>query len=538
MTPVAIARARACRRGTVPAVSLVGGILLAALTEAIAGTALSVARLDMIGDTHATLDEFARLDVAYTAAKLTAFVAAPWLMGWLSPQTCLRAATGVMTLACGAAALTADLDALTALRLLQGIAGGALLVSGQTLLFQAFSRSAQPGIQCAFAIGAVVAPATLMPYMQGWLLDSLAWTWIFLGIVPIGLVALALLAASPLGADARAKPGALDWPGLLLFAGAAVCLTYMLNQGSRWHWFAEPMIVRLALAGVVSLILFAVCQLRSRSADALLDLSVFRYPGFAFGFIASFAAGFALFGSAYLIPSFAVSILHMTPRAAGMLLLPSSLVFVGALLLTGHLVRRRRVPPFATVPFGIVSFVVAMWMLSGANGESGVPDLLPAILLRGLALGFLFLSITLIALLDLQGPAIAYGVGLFNVGRQTGGLLGVAVLETLVVHQTASNKAVLAAHVLPGREAVTDRLALLAGHLIAGGMEPAAAARAAVLMLGREVTRQASILAFDTAFLAIALFFIAAAPVLIAVKAILSRRLTEQPEAVGPRMPS
>src|SRR5690606_16139806 len=125
-------------------------------------------------------------------------------------------------------------------------------------------------------------------------------------------------------------------------------------------------------------------------ACTLLDLSVFRNDGFAFGFIASFAAGFALFGSAYLLPSFAISVLRMTPTEAGMLLLPSSLMFVGALLLTAFLVRRLRLPPITTVPFGVLGFIIAMWMLSGSNGESGIPDLLPAVLLRGLALGFLF----------------------------------------------------------------------------------------------------------------------------------------------------
>src|SRR5690606_17247558 len=142
-------------------------------------------------------------------------------------------------------------------------------------------------------------------------------------------------------------------------------------------------------------------------------------------------------------------ILGMTPTEAGLLLLPSTMMFIGTLLVTTFLVQRHRFPPISTVPFGIVGFIVAMWMLFGSNGESGFPDLMPAVLLRGLALGFLFLSITLITLLDLQGPAIAYGVGLFNVGRQTGGLVGVAFLETLIDHQTAFNQSVLAAHIVP-----------------------------------------------------------------------------------------
>lgn len=510
-------------RGAMQALCFVAGVVLAAFCEAIASTVLSMARLDMIGDTYATPDELAILDVGYTAAKLTAFVSTPWVMGRLTPQTCLRASMGIMTLVCGAAALTSDLDSLIALRLLQGLAGGVLLVSAQTLLFHEFPRSIQPVIQCFFAMGAVVTPATLAPYMQGWLLDSLSWSWIFLSIVPIGLAALALLAVTGVGTDARMPSVKLDWLGLALFAIAAFCLTYVLNQGSRWDWFEEPFIVRLTVAGVAALVLLIGYQLYTTRPDALLDLSIFRNAGFAFGFIASFAAGFALFGSAYLIPSFAISILRMTPTEGGTLLLPSSIMFIGTLLLTTFLVRRLRLAPFTTVPFGILGFIIAMWMLAGSNAESGIPDLMPAVLVRGLALGFLFLSITLITLLDLEGPAIAYGVGLFNVGRQTGGLLGVAFLETLIDHNVALNRAALSEYIVPGRVAVMERLEMVTRQLVGRGMEAGAAAKAAVQMLSNQVTLQANVIAFDTAFLAMAIFFICAAPVLIAVKKLLGR---------------
>src|SRR3546814_16238240 len=112
--------------------------------------------------------------IVYTAAKLTCFVLSPWLLGKVSARTCLRATTGAMTLACGAAALTFDLDILVVLRLLQGTAGGVLLVSGPTMLFQAFPRSSKPVVQCFFALGAVVAPEPLAPYMRGWVVSNLA----------------------------------------------------------------------------------------------------------------------------------------------------------------------------------------------------------------------------------------------------------------------------------------------------------------------------------------------------------------------------
>src|SRR3546814_8134276 len=88
------------------------------------------------------------------------------------------------------------------------------------------------------------------------------------------------------------------------------------------------------------------------------------------------------------------------------------------------------------LPFGILTVMTAMWMLSGSSGESGAHDMMPAILLRGFGLGCLFLSITLIAFSKLPPAALAFGIGIFNIGRQLGGLIGVAGLQTLIDHRS------------------------------------------------------------------------------------------------------
>ena len=114
---------------------LVAGIVLATLTEAIASTVLSLGRGDIIGDTYATPDEFAWLDIGYTALKLIGFMAAPWLMNRVNPRSLIIGSTLVMGTACGIAAITARLDLLVALRMIQGFSGGTLLVAGQAIIF-------------------------------------------------------------------------------------------------------------------------------------------------------------------------------------------------------------------------------------------------------------------------------------------------------------------------------------------------------------------------------------------------------------------
>lgn len=515
---VPLQSAKAGARGWI----LIAGISLAALAEAVAGTALATGRLDMIGDTHATPDEFAWLDVAYVAAKFTGFAMTPWLMSRLSGTVTLRAAAGLLALFCGLAALTTDVDFLTALRVLQGFAGGVLLVCGQTVLFQSFPPHRQPVIQSFFAIGAVVAPAAFVPLMSGWIIDSWSWNWIFLSALAAGLVALAFIVVGGELNGVEAASGNLDWPGLTFLIVSAVALTYVLNQGSRWNWFGEGRIAVLASVGATALAIF-VLSLFGGHKDKLIELSVFRHQDFAFAFLVSFVAGFALNGSAYIIPSFAVSVLGMTATDAGWLLLPSGFVFTATLFLVAALLRFTRLPPIATVPFGVVTFMTAMWMLSHANGQSGAPDMSLAILLRGIGLGLLFLSLTLIALVGLPRATLVYGVALFNAGRLAGGQIGVASLQTLIDHQAAQNLAVLGANITSGHPAVIDRLAQTGSLLSAKGMETTAVPKAAISLLARQVATQAAVISYETAFLAITLFFVAAIPVLIAYKIVLGR---------------
>ncbi|MEG0859185.1 MAG: DHA2 family efflux MFS transporter permease subunit [Pseudomonas sp.] len=507
---------------TASGVPLMLGIVLATLTEAIASTVLALGRNDILGDTYATPDEFAWLDVGYTAFKLIGFMTAAWLLSRFHPRNVVVGATLVMGLACVLAALSARIDLLVALRSIQGFAGGTLLVGGQAIIFGAYARHHQPFLQALFAMGAVVASATLAPALQGWLIDSQSWTWIFFSVVPLALAASGLLLIADTPIPASSERRAFDGIGLTLMATSLLCFTYVLSQGSRWDWFEEPRILWLTLIGAAALLGFIGQQLL-RKDTGLLDFSLFQSNDFSFALIVSFVAGAALFGSAFLIPAFALSVLGLRPTDAGLLLLPSGACFIVALLVAAWLMQARRVAPFATVPFGIALIMLAMWMLSGSTSDSGAPDMMAAILLRGFGLGLLFLSITLIAFSDLNKRNLACGIGLFNAGRQLGGLMGVAALQTLIEHNLAANAVVLGSHVSAGTGAVIERLSALSALLVGKGMDAVTAGRAATNLLGRALAGQSTVIAFDSAFMAVTLLFAVAAPILVAIKIAFAR---------------
>ncbi|WP_332108781.1 MFS transporter [Pseudomonas asiatica] len=506
---------------------LVADIVLAALTDAIASSVLAIGRNDIMGDTHATSDEFAWLDVAYTACKLAGFLFAPWLLGRLPPRAVIIGATLAMGLACVGAAQLVSIELLVALRACQGLSGGVLLVAGQTLIFLAYPRRQQPVLQGLFAIGAVVAPAALTPSMQGWLIDSQDWTWIFLSVAPLTLAATGLLLLVELPAYDLPGRRRFDWPGWVLAATALLCLTYLLTQGSRWDWFEAAHMCWAGVVGGTALLLLLGQQLTG-NGQGLLDFSLFRSSDFTFAFIVSFVAGAALFGSAFVIPAFALSMLGFTATDAGLLLLPSGVVFIAVLLGVAYLIQVRGIAPFATVPFGILAIMAAMWMLSGSTRESGMHDMMAAVMLRGAGLGLLFLSLTLIAFGRLGRHSLASGIGLFNTGRQVGGLLGVAGLQTLLDQHGVLNAQALGAHVSTGATAVNERLDSVTSMLRLEGIDPPAAGRVAMSLLSQAVTGQGAVIAFDTAFIAVALLFAVAAPLLVCIKMLLARMAGKQ----------
>jgi DHA2 family multidrug resistance protein len=501
---------------------LIAGIVVASLTEALAGTLLAISRNDIMGDIHATPDEFAWLDVCYTAMKLTGFALAPWLLTRVQPWHVLMMATAWMGLAAVLAAFAARLDVLIILRLVQGLAGAILLVTGQALLFWRYAPQQQPVLQAIFAVGAVVAPATLVPMLQGWLVDTHNWTWIFFLVLPLGLVAISFLLIAGPGPSPGLERRALDGPALGALTLAMFSAAWLLSQGNRWDWLEEARVVNVLAIAVLAFLFVADRQRRSRAP--LLDLALFRNDDFAFAFAVSFVAGAALFGSAFLIPAFALSVLGLTPTEAGALLLPSGVVFTVTLFAAALLIRFRGLAPVATVPFGILSVMIAMWMLSGSTIESGSDDMMSALLLRGFGLGCLFLSITLIAFSRLAPSHLAFGIGIFNIGRQLGGLMGVAGLQTLIDHQAAVSRTALGAALTPGSQGLVDRIAEYTAMLMARGMDPGLAAVAARTMLARTIGGQGGVIAFNGAFAAVALLFVAAVPVIVAVKVVLARQ--------------
>jgi DHA2 family multidrug resistance protein len=504
---------------------LTAGVTLAAIGEACASTALSLGRVDLIGDLHASPDQFAWLDMSYIIAKLFAFFLAPWLASRFPIQRCVQVSVVGITFLCSVAMLTTNLQAQIALRTLEGLCGGVLLVGGQAMLFRAYPRKTQAVPQGFFAFGAVLMPATLLPALQGWLTDRFSWTWIFASAAFLSGIALVLLLQIEFTSSRdEDHPARLNWIGATSYLLFLAALTYVLSRGQRWNWFDEPRITWTSIIGGTALVVFLIEQTAIRREARFIKPGVLRTDGFIFGVSFAFIAGIVLFGSAEIIPGFAVEVLHFTPTAAGLLLLPSGLMFLCSLGLTAYLIQKCGLDPNLTIPVGLILFMTAMWMLSRSNAQSGVPDLMPALLLRGTALGFLFLSLTIIALGKMKGRLIATGVAVFDTLRQFGGLIGVAGLMTHIEHRATLAANVLAAHLTPETPQVGLFLSSASQHMVGRGLDPGSSTRTAAATFAELVKTQAMTIGFDAAFFSLLLFIACVIPCAIVLKIVLARQ--------------
>lgn len=500
-------------------------VLLAVAADVLISTALGLARGDLIGDLGADVDQYAGLSGIFTAARIFSFAAIPWVVGWLGARSAFLIGTSISAILASVLTLADELIAHAILHALTGFAGGGVIVAGQTLLLCALPRRAQPKVQAFFAIAVAAGPAALSPAASGWLLDVLDWRAIYGLAAALGLLSLLAQSVTRLGDGLATRRAPLDAATLLLLAVASGSTVHALSRGQRWSWFDTAHIVWAAGLAILTMALCLLRLLRQTEDRRTISLALFTSADFGFGLCASLASGVALFGSSWLIQGFATRALGFDALELGGLLLPSAAAMALSLALVAFVVRRTPLPPALVIPLGVALFMTAAVLLSYQSRASGLTELLPAVLLRGLALGLLFIAITLTFLVGLPQTLTPQAVGLFNLTRQIGGLAGVAWLSTQVEHRIARSRDVLGASIVPGDPVLDYRLAALSSIHVGKGDTAAEAQVAALFDLGRSLAQQSQAIAFNHAFASIALFFIAAAPVLLLLRKLISNAL-------------
>jgi EmrB/QacA subfamily drug resistance transporter len=373
----------------------------------------------------------------------------------------------VASLLCGAAPGIGVLDLA---RGVQGIGGAAMFATGLALLAQEYEGPARGRAIAVWGATVGVAVAT-GPVLGGAVTDTLGWRWIFLVNVPIGAAAL-LVARLRMRGAAGALAARVDAPGLVAFSGALFLLVLGLLRATGDGWTSAPVLG--SLAGAAAL-LAAFVAVERRAAQPMLDLALFRSPGFVGVSAAVFCLGAGMFALITFLSLYLQTVLGYSPLAAGLRLLPMS-AFV---FLVPTVMHRRGLALSSRVAIGTGLALVALGLLAmhGVGPGSGWLRLLPGLVLAGLGIGIANPAIGQAAIAVCEPARAGMASGFNNTCRLGGIAVGLAALGTVFEH--AVRAALAPVPGAPPAAAVTS-----AGARVAGTLHGAAQTRAAELATG------------------------------------------------------
>ncbi|HEU4753464.1 MAG TPA: DHA2 family efflux MFS transporter permease subunit, partial [Armatimonadota bacterium] len=378
-------------------------------------------------------------------------------------------------------------------------------------------REQQGLVQAVFLLGIIVAP-TLGPTLGGWITDNYTWNWCFFINIPIGIVSTFLVVTflkDPPGMERRT--GRVDFLGIGLLAVGLSCLQYVLEEGQRNDWFNDPLITRLAVISAVCLAGMLWWELSPRNPAPVVDFRVLKNKELAASIFLFVSLGFGLYGGTYLFPLFAQNVLGFTPTLTGLAMLPGGIATAVSALICGRILNGPRplMDPRILIGVGFTLFVVSMWRLGHLSPFAGEPDVRMALLIRGLALGFLFTPINNAAYGNIDPRHAQQAAGLINLARQLGGSFGIAVLGTYLSNHVQYHRVDLVAHINPGNPVFQERLQFLTSALLGRGMALEQAQKAALALIERTLMHQATMLAYNDSWMLILITFLCTAPAIL-----------------------
>ncbi|HTE47319.1 MAG TPA: DHA2 family efflux MFS transporter permease subunit [Gemmatimonadaceae bacterium] len=484
-------------------------VTLAAVLELVDTSIVNVAIPHMMGNLGATLDEISWVSTGYIIANVIVIPMSGWLSAYFGRKRYLTGSIMLFVFAsffCGAAT---SLGGLVFWRVVQGIGGGALLSTAQSTLFEAFPPE-EVGIgQAMFGVGVMVGP-TLGPTLGGWIVDNYNWPWIFYINVPLGILAAVMTYTYVKNSEHQERADKIDVLGFLLLATCVGSLQFMLEKGERYDWFDSRLVTTLAITSFTSFVLLIWRELTTD--EPIINFRVLKSRQLAAGVSIAAVLGLALFGSIFILPIFLQSLHGLTANQTGLVILPGAIASAVTMAFVGK--NANRLDARATVTMGAVLFFIAMWLLARMTLVSGPAETFLPLILRGVGLGLIFVPLTNASMAEVKPSELAQGTGMFNLTRQLGGSMGIAIMATLLTRFTATKKSVLTEHVTTMDPVSLGRLDGIVRGLISHGMNPIVAKQQGLYMLDRQITAQASVLAFSRIYILSGVILLAVLPLL------------------------
>lgn len=478
-------------------------VSVAALLEVIDTSIVNVALTDMQATLGATLSEIGWVVTGYGVANVIMIPLSAWLGDVFGKKRYFVFAMVGFTAASVLCGIAPTLPILIAARILQGLMGGGLLAKAQAFLFETFPKEEQGAAQALFGACVIAGPA-IGPTLGGWLTTNYSWPWIFWVNLPVGIAAT-IMCMTFLPKDKEAAPRKkVDYFGIATLIVWVGSLQTLLEEGNQEDWFESNFIITLAIFAAVG---FALWVWRELTTEApAVDLRVLRHRSLSAGSAYSFVVGVGLYGALFAVPIFAQQILGYTPYQTGMLLLPGAIASAAMMPVVGRF--GGKVDSRILIAIGSAVLIGAILALSHISTQTSAEDMFWPLVMRGAGTVMIFLPLSLATFSPLPRSEVSAASGFYNLTRQLGGSVGVAVLTTILDKREVFHRAVLVEHLGVGDPMVTERMNMLTSGFVARGADPETAHRMALAALDRTVNVQSAVISFGDTFHIVGALFV------------------------------
>ncbi len=491
--------------------------IFCSLLEIVDTTIVNVAITNMRGSLSATLPEIGWVITAYAIGNVIIVPMTSWLSQQFGRRNYFAASIIIFTICSFLCGNATGIWELVAFRFMQGLAGGALLVTSQTIITESYPASKRGMAQAIYGLGVIIGP-TLGPPLGGYIVEHFSWPYIFYINIPIGVIATLLtlqFVRSPKYAE-KQSVWDVDFVGIGLLAIGVGSLQYVLEKGQDDDWFSSSTIIFLAITAFIGFYFFIWRELTYRKP--IVDLRVLKNGNLRVGTILSFIMGFGLYGSTFIIPLYTQSVLGWTAQQAGMLMVPAALTTAFMMPIIGNLLQKG-VKQQYLVALGMIGFALfTFWGYRIITPDTSKQDFFWMLIIRGIAMGMLFIPITTLSLSTLKGLQIGQGAAFTGMMRQLGGSVGIAMITTFISRRNILHRSSLVSHLDITNPGVQQGLQALKLGMIARGKTPDVASQVAYQVLDLKVAKQAVVLSYMDVFLYLGIMFLICVPFVLIVK--------------------
>jgi MFS transporter, DHA2 family, multidrug resistance protein len=497
-------------------VSVLAGTFMVVLDSTVVNVSLPY----IAGNLSASVEEATWVLTMYLAANAIIIPITGWLANYFGRKRLIQIAIIGFTAASFFCGFAPSLEILIIFRIIQGLSGGVMQPLSQAVMLESFPPHERGEAMALWGLGIVAAPI-FGPVLGGWLTDNYSWRWVFYINIPIGIAAFMMIRRFVFDPPyIRRASGRIDYWGLSLLVIGIGALQVALDQGQEEDWFASDWITAMLVVAVIALTALIVHELLTR--NPVVDLKVFRQSTYTTGVILMTMAGFVLYGSMVIFPILLQTLLKYPPLQAGIAMAPRGFGMLLVTPLVGLLISR--IDPRTLLASGFGFGALTLFWFSRLDLRSGYWDYFWPQIIQGACFACLFVPLTTATMDPISNEKMGNATSIFNLMRNIGGSVGIAVTQTLMSRGRQLHTNILGSHISPYSHLAQERMRQLQSAFMAQGSDPVTAAQRSHGALWATVQQQASILTFNDIFRLMALIFLLLVPLSYVMRRPRSRR--------------